>query len=150
MTSAERWLKRLLRVIGIMCLPAIVGVLMPHCWLAWAVERVEPGTPVKVLVSYLARVLSAFYVLLGVLLLIFSTDVRRYVWPLRLLALWCLPVPVVFIIHARGAFAAGLTGWFFWAVALDMVCGFAMAVAILLLLSRIARADRRQLPANDA
>lgn len=150
MTSAERWLKRLLRVLGIMCLPAVVAVLMPHSWLAWAVERVEPGTPVKVLVSYLARVLSAFYVLLGVLLLIFSTDVRRYVWPLRLFALACLPVPVVFIIHARDAFAAGLTGWFFWAVALDVAGGFALAVVILLLLSRIARADRRQLSADDA
>jgi len=87
MNRAERALKLLLRVVGISTLPAIIAVFMPHSWLVWSTGFAEPGTPVKVLVSYLARLLSAYYVLLGLMFLVFATDVRRYTGPIRLVAL---------------------------------------------------------------
>ncbi len=83
MNAAERRLKLLLRVVGIVSLPAVVAVFMPHSWLVRGVELAEPGTSVRVLVSYLARLLSAFYVLLGGMMVVFSTDVRRYAGPIR-------------------------------------------------------------------
>ena len=144
-SAAERWLRWLLRINGILCVLAIVAVLMPHSWLAWAVERVEPGTPARVLVSYLARVLSAFYVLLGILLLVFASDVRRYACPIRLLALGWLLAPILFLLHGRLAIAAGQAGWFFWMMAADAAYACAMATWILLLQARL----RAEAPSGD-
>jgi hypothetical protein len=144
--ASERYLKLLLRVIGIVTLPAIVAVFMPHSWLVYSAQCAEPSTEVKVLVSYLARLLSAFYVLLGVMFLVFATDVRRYAGPIRLVALWSLMAVVGFVIYGVPAIARGGFGWFIWFVASDVAFGLFMAVAILLLQSRIARDDRRQAP----
>lgn len=143
MNAAERRLKLLLRVVGIVSLPAVVAVFMPHSWLVRGVELAEPGTSVRVLVSYLARLLSAFYVLLGGMMVVFSIDVRRYAGPIRLVALWSLMAVVAFLIYGAPALAKGGFGWFIWFVASDVAFGFALAVAILLLQWRIARHDRR-------
>ena len=144
MNTTERRLQLLLRVVGITCLPAIVAVFMPHSWLVRGVELAERGTPVKVLVSYLARLLSAFYVLLGGMMVVFSTDVRRYAGPIRLVALWSLMAVVAFVVYGAAALARGGFGWFIWFVAGDVAFGFVLAVAILLLQWRTARHDRRQ------
>jgi hypothetical protein len=144
MSTGERYLKLLLRVVGILTLPAIVAVFMPHSWLVRGTEHAEPGTPVKVLVSYLARLLSAFYVLLGLMFLVFATDVRRYAGPIRLVALWSLMAVVGFLIYGVPALVKGGFGWFIWFVAGDVAFGFTLAVAILLLQWRIAKHDRRQ------
>ena len=146
MNSTERHLKLLLRVVGIVALPAIVAVFMPHSWLVRGTEFAEPGTPVKVLVSYLARLLSAFYVLLGLMFLVFATDVRRYAGPIRLVALWSLMAVVGFLFHAVPALTRGGLGWFFWFVTGDVAFGLAFSVAILLLQRRIAGYDRREIP----
>jgi hypothetical protein len=139
MNKAERALKLLLFVVGIVCLPAIIAVFMPYSWLVRGVEFAEPGTPVKVLVSYLARLLSAFYVLLGCMMLVFSTDVHRYAGPIRLVALWSLMAVVGFLIPGVPALVKGDFGWFIWFVAGDVAFGFAFAVAILLLQRQITK-----------
>ena len=144
MSSAEKHLKLLLRVVGIVSLPAVVAVFMPHSWLVQGVEAAEPGTPVLVLVSYLSRLLSAFYVLLGAMMIIFSTDVRRYAGPIRLVALWSLMAVVGFLIHGVPALVEGGHGWFVWFVASDVAFGLALAIAVILLQGRIAIYDRRQ------
>ena len=144
MNTTERHLKLLLRVVGIVSLPAVVAVFMPYSWLVRGVELAEPGTPVRVLVSYLARLLSAFYVLLGAMMVLFSTDVRRYAGPIRLVALWSLMAVVGFLIYGAPALAKGGFGWFIWFVAGDVAFGFTLAVAILLLQWRITKQDRRQ------
>jgi len=141
--AAERRLKLLLRVVGIVSLPAVVAVFMPHSWLVRGVEVAEPGTPVRVLVSYLARLLSAFYVLLGGMMVVFSTDVRRYAGPIRLVALWSLMAVVAFLIYGAPVLVKGGFGWFIWFVASDVAFGFALAVAILLLQWHITKQDRR-------
>lgn len=142
--SSERYLKLLLRVVGIVSLPAIIAVFMPHSWLVWSTGFAEPGTPVKVLVSYLARLLSAFYVLLGVMFLVFATDVRRYAGLIRLVALWLLMAVVGFLIYGVPALVKGGFGWFIWFAAGDVAFGFVIAVAILVLQWRIARHDRKK------
>jgi hypothetical protein len=117
---------------------------MPYSWLVRGVELAEPGTEVGVLVSYLSRLLSAFYVLLGAMMVLFSTDIRRYAGPIRLVALWSLMAVIGFLIYGAPALAKGGFGWFIWFVASDVAFGFAMAVAILLLQWRIARHNRRE------
>ena len=144
MNRTERALELLLLIVGIVSLPAVVAVFMPHSWLVRGVELAEPGTPVGVLVSYLARLLSAFYVLLGVMLVVFSTDVRCYAGPIRLVALWSLMAVVGFLIPGVPALVRGGLGWFVWFVAGDVAFGLAFAVAILLLQRQIAKQDRRQ------
>jgi len=142
MNSAERALKLLLLIVGIVSLPAIIAVFMPHSWLVRGVELAEPGTPVGVLVSYLARLLSAFYVLLGLMLVVFSTDVRRYADPIRLVALWSLMAVIGFLIPGVPALVRGGLGWFVWFVTGDVSFGLAFAVAILLLQRQIAKQDQ--------
>jgi hypothetical protein len=137
--TAERRLKLLLRIVGIMSLFAVVGAVMPHSWLVWAVDRVEPETRARVLVSYLARLVSWYYVLLGGLLLIFTTDIRRYAAPIGLVAIWTLPGPIGVFIFGRAAIAAGLAGWFFWCIAADSIIGCAIGISILLLQRRIGK-----------
>ena len=144
MSVAERRLKLLLRVVGIVSLPAIVAVFMPHSWLVRGVQFAEPGTAVRVLIPYLARLVSAFYFGLGAMLLIFATDVRRYAGLIRFVALWSLLVIVAFVIYGAAVLAKGGFGWFIWFVASDVAFGFALAVAILLLQWRIAKHDRRK------
>ena len=77
--SAERWLKLLLRLIGASCLLAIVAVYMPTSWMARCHEWIGLGPfPDAPIASYLARATSAFYAMLGGLMLIVASDVRRY------------------------------------------------------------------------
>ena len=142
--KTERGLKLLLQIVGIVSLPAIIAVFMPYSWLVRGVELAEPGTPVGVLVSYLARLLSAFYVLLGGMMVVFSTDVRRYVGAIRLVALWSLMAVVGFMIYGGPALVKGGFGWFIWFVAGDVAFGFAFAIAILLLQRRITKQDRKK------
>jgi hypothetical protein len=99
---------------------------------------------VGVLVSYLSRLLSAFYVLLGIMLVVFSTDVRRYAGAIRLVALWSLMAVVGFVIYGGPALVKGGFGWFIWFVAGDVAFGFTFAVAILLLQWQIAKQDRKK------
>ena len=77
--TAETMLTWLLRVMGFLPLLAIVAVVMPTSWMEagaqWTGVGSFPDTP---LTQYLARSLSAIYVLLGALVLYIARDVRRY------------------------------------------------------------------------
>ncbi|HUG20803.1 MAG TPA: hypothetical protein VMM56_17570 [Planctomycetaceae bacterium] len=78
-TAREQCLVLILRTVGIVCLLALVPLFMPRDWIARTHEWMGLGPfPVQPIAEYLARStsgLSAFY---GGLLLIFSTDIRRY------------------------------------------------------------------------
>ncbi|MCS7303577.1 MAG: hypothetical protein NZ602_00510 [Thermoguttaceae bacterium] len=76
--AALRVLEGLLWLFGGFGLLAIVPTLMPRPWLAAAVQWAESEAPMGLLVEYLARALSAMCFLLGGLLCIAATDVRRY------------------------------------------------------------------------
>jgi len=142
--KTERALKILLFVIGIVSLPAVIAVFMPYSWLVQGVELAEPGTPVKVLVSYLARLLSAYYFLQGGLLIIFATDVRRYAVPIRWVMICWLGAVSAFLIYGVPVLVRGGFGWFIWFVAGDVAFGFAFAVAVLLLQRQIAKQDKKK------
>jgi hypothetical protein len=125
-------------------LPAIIAVFMPYSWLVRGAELAEPGTPVKVLVSYLARLLSAYYFLQGGLLIIFATDVRRYAGPIRWVMICWLVAVSAFLIYGIPALIRGGFGWFIWFVTGDVAFGLVMAVAVLLLQWNIAKNDDRR------
>ena len=141
MSAAEWWLKLVLRINGVLAVMAVVAVLAPHAWLVWCVEKVDPDLPVRALVSYLARMLSALYVLLGVMLLVFATDVRCHARAIRLLMFWCYFVVAAMLAQAVPYFSLLLRQRFFWLIAADGLYGVAMATAVLLLQRRIARED---------
>lgn len=69
----------LLRVLGLSGLFALVAVFMPVSWMVavhrWLGLGEMPTSPV---VEYLARSLSAFYALVGALLLVLASDLERY------------------------------------------------------------------------
>lgn len=79
MNRAERLLKLVLRLTGALCLLALVAVAMPRRWMAVTHDWLGLGRfPEGPIVEYLARSLSAFYAMLGGLLWLVASDVRRY------------------------------------------------------------------------
>lgn len=76
--SAERTLVLLMRLFSGFMILALFAVFLPTPWLQTAVEYVEPGTKVGILLQYLSRGWSAFYFVLGGLIWLFSTDLPRY------------------------------------------------------------------------
>ncbi len=139
MRSPEKALKVVLWVFGGPAVLAVVPALMPHSWLVRGVELAEPGTPVQLLMEYLARALSAFYALLGILLLLFSTDLRRYGPAIRFVALWCFLPGAAFLVYAIPGWPEIGGGWFFWFILSDVAYGIACAAAMILLLGKISR-----------
>ena len=138
--GAHRWLRRLMLTLGVLCLSAIGAVVMPHDWLAGAVRQFEPQTPVYVLVEFLARFLSLFYVLLGALLVVFARDIRRYATPIRIIAWWCMLGLGVLAWFALPRVLSGQAGGLLlMLIAADALVGNACAVAILILLRRALR-----------
>ncbi len=79
MTKSDKVLVLLLRIVGVGSLFALVAVFMPSSWMAathrWLGLGEMPTGPV---VEYLARDLSAFYALVGALLLVLAADLGRY------------------------------------------------------------------------
>jgi hypothetical protein len=79
MQTAERMLKWVLCLIALSELGAIAGVVMPVAWMRVAHEWLGLGPfPEGVTLPYLARSLSAFYVVHAGSMLVCATDVRRY------------------------------------------------------------------------
>ena len=79
MTTRERGLVIVLRIWGSISLLAIYAVVQPHAWMAATHAWLGLGEfPEQPIAAYLARSLSAFYAMVGGLVLVFSTDVRRY------------------------------------------------------------------------
>ncbi len=79
MNGSERWLAFLLRLGGVLTGSALVAVFLPestmasiHRWLG--LGELAPGP----MTNYLTRSLSAMYAFHGGLLLVLSTDVRRF------------------------------------------------------------------------
>jgi len=80
MTKGDKVLVILFRyLLGIGGLFALVPVVMPWSWMAathrWLGLGEMPNGPI---VEYLARSLSAFYALVGVLCLVMASDLDRY------------------------------------------------------------------------
>lgn len=79
MTTEDRFLQVVLRVIGTAGLLAIPFVMMPHSWMDAIHQGLGLGKlPDAPIVGYLARSASAFYAILGGLLWTVSFDLHRH------------------------------------------------------------------------
>ena len=134
MTQAGRGLKLLLRLIGAMCMLAVVAVAMPRRWMAVTHEWLGVGTfPDGPIVEYLARSASALYAMVGGALWVVASDVRRYAGMLRYMALAGIAFGAVLL---AVDFSVGLP--LHWTLQ-EGPFVLAASVAILLLQSRVDR-----------
>ena len=137
MSSSEKWLKFILRFNGYLAVGAVFAVLMPQSWLVWCVSNVEPGFQVGLLVSYLARALSMFFVLTGLFMIEFAKDVKRYKRAIRVIPIWCLFAISSFGIYASINLGYVVKHWFFWAVMIDGLYSLIFIAAIVILQSKM-------------
>jgi hypothetical protein len=109
MTRADLLLVVLLRIWGVGGLFALAAVFMPLSWMVathrWLGLGEMPTDPV---VEYLARCLSAFYVLFGALFLVVAADLERYRPLVRFLAVAVVLMSVAFF---GIDLAAGMPWW---------------------------------------
>ena len=132
--TAERWLVLLLRLIGAVCLLALVSLWMPrswidagHRWLGWGEF---PAAPVA---EYLARSVSALSAFYGGLLVALSFDVRRYGPLVRYQAV------AIMTLSACGVVVGGAAGMPLWFAGADAVACWAYCVPMLVLTRRLER-----------
>jgi hypothetical protein len=109
MTRADKVLVILLRFVGVGSLFALIPVFMPMSWMVathrWLGLGEMPTDPV---VEYLARDLSAFYALVGALLLVMASDLERYRPLVRFFALAFIVLSILF---TGIDLAAGMPWW---------------------------------------
>lgn len=112
MHGRQRFLVVMLRVGGCLTGSALLAVFLPTAWMASIHQAIGLGEyPDAPLVEYLARTLSGLYALHGGLLLVMSTDVRRYS---PLLVYFGLATAIFGLIAWVVDVQAGLPGW--WVV----------------------------------
>jgi hypothetical protein len=100
MNKHERLLKALLRAVGCVSCLAVVPVFMPRGWMDIGHRMLGLGPlPEGPIVEYLARSVSAFYAMFGVLLLLSATDVRRYTGLITVLAVFAVLFGAVITIY---------------------------------------------------
>ena len=77
--NPERVLKLILQINGAVMATALVAVFMSHDQMAAIHQWLGLGKfPEGIIVDYLARSLSAFYALMGVLYIVLARDIRAY------------------------------------------------------------------------
>jgi len=132
--TAEFGLTWLLRFIGVTTLPAFVAVVMPQSWLVYWTTRAAPGTPVGILFTYLARVLMAMYAFVGLLCLILSTDIPRYLPLIWVFGVGSAVGGMVGLIALFAAVPPDQRIGFFWVVFGDFAEALAQGVLLVCLL----------------
>ena len=91
MTTRERVLAWILRIVGGLSVTAVVPAVFPFSWLDAIHKWLGLGTlPAEPIVSYLARSLSLFYACYGAVLLYVSRDVREHAKTIAFLAVLML------------------------------------------------------------
>jgi hypothetical protein len=132
--AAERWLRMLLRLIGGVCLLALVSLWMPRSWIGaghrWLGWGAFPAAPIA---EYLARSVSGLSAFYGGLLVVLSFDVRRYSPLVRYQAV------AIMVLSACGVVVGGWAGVPLWFVVGDAVACWAYCVPMLVLAGRVER-----------
>ena len=133
-SAAERWLVLLLRVVGGVCLLAVVPLWMPrswtdagHRWLGWGAFPTAP------IAEYLARSVSSLSAFYGGLLVALSFDVSRFSPLVRYQAV------AIMLLSACGVVVGAWAGVPLWFVLGDAVACWAYGVAMLVLVGRVER-----------
>jgi hypothetical protein len=130
--AADRCLALLLRFMGGVCLLALIALWMPRGWLdlghRWLGLGTFPNSPVA---EYLARSVSALSGFYGGLLVMLSTDVRRYASLIRYQA------AAIMFLSASGVVVGGWAGMSLWFVGGDALACWTSCIAMLLLVRRV-------------
>jgi len=98
LTKSDRLISVLLRIDACFQLGALLAVVMPLSWMAAIHEGIGLGEfPRDPIVEYLARSLSTFYALHGVITFVIAGDVARYrplikVWAMSFVALGVITI----------------------------------------------------------
>ncbi len=99
-TKHEKLISLLLRIDAFLQFAAVGAVLMPFAWMGTVHEWLGLGRfPDEPIVEYLARSLSAFYLVHGVITFVIAGDVRRYrplirVWALSFIAMGVVTIAI--------------------------------------------------------
>jgi hypothetical protein len=133
--TAEDYLKLLLRLMGGICLFALVSLWMPRSWIEaghrWVGWGEFPDAPIA---EYLVRSVSALSAFYGGLLIVLSFDVRRYAPVIRYQA------AAIMSLSACGVVVGRWSGLPLWFVGGDAVACWTYCIPMLLLAGRVERA----------
>jgi hypothetical protein len=130
--AAERWLVLLLRLIGGVCLLALVSLWMPRSWIDAGHQWLGWGSfPTAPIAEYLARSVSALSAFYGGLLIMLSFDVRRFNPVIRYQA------AAIMVLSACGVVVGVQAGVPWWFVGGDAVACWAYGVPMLVLARRV-------------
>lgn len=139
----EYWLALLLRVVGGVCLLALIPLWMPrswivagHLWLGWGPF---PDSPVA---EYLARSVSALSAFYGGLLVLLAADVRRYAPVIRYQA------AAIMLLSASGVVVGSWAGMPLWFVGGDAIACWTYCGGMLLLVRRVERSNAEHVIAD--
>lgn len=104
--AAQQFLKYLMRTMGTIATLAVVPIFFPFAWMnsihQWLGLGELPSDPI---VIYLARSTSAFYFMVGVYAIAFSTDIPRY---RPLVKLWAMMISLMGLILLGIDLSAGM------------------------------------------
>ena len=110
--NPERILKLILQINGAVMATALVAVFMSHDQMAAIHQWLGLGKfPEGIIVDYLARSLSAFYAIMGVLYIVLARDIRAYATIITFMA-WasiCFGVATIII-----DLQLGFPAWWTW------------------------------------
>lgn len=141
--TAESGLKWVLRFACFTTLFALFAAVMPQSWLAYWVNKGAPGTSAGILVTYLWRMLMVMYAFAGVIFLVASMDIPRYLPLIWILGIGSLVLASVGLVVLFSQVPPGQRTAMFWIVFVDFSEGLVQAVLIVALLLRIHQRDPR-------
>jgi hypothetical protein len=128
----ELWIKTLLRILGGICVLAVVPLFMPRSWLEAGHQSLGLGQfPAAPIAEYLARSVSALCVFYGGLLLVLAQDVRRFLSIIKYQAI------AIMALSAIGIFAGVRAGVPASLVIADALGCWILLLPILILAARL-------------
>jgi hypothetical protein len=126
------WLRLLLRILGGVCVLAVIPLFMPRGWLEAGHKFLGLGQfPTAPIAEYLARSVSALCTFYGGLLLVLSRDVHRFITIIKYQAI------AIMLLSALGIFAGVRAGLPALLVVADALGCWIFLLPILILASRL-------------
>ncbi len=135
--TAETGLKWLLRFMCLTTLFAFFAAVMPQSWVAYWINKGAPGTPVGILVTYLWRMLMIMYAFVGLIFLVASMDIPRYLPLIWIAGVGSLILAPVGLIVLFSQVPPDQRGGMFWVVFVDFAEGLVQAILMVALLLRM-------------
>ena len=128
----ESWLRLLLRILGGICVLAIIPLFMPRSWLEAGHQLLGLGQfPTAPIAEYLARSVSGLCTFYGGLLLLISRDVHRFVSIIKYQAI------TIMLLSVLGIFAGVRAGVPVFYVVADALGCWMFLLPILIFAARL-------------